>query len=149
MTILEKIGLSPTESKIFLTLLKIKEGTASALATEAKVHRRLAYDVLSNLANKGLVSFVDIDKKRVYKCVDPKHLHDILDERQEKIQELRKILEKELPDLQGQFLRKKREREVQVMVGKEAIKRLFQDEIDVGETIYLIGSPSKSESMLK
>lgn len=53
------------------------------------------------------------------------------------------------PSLIKTYEKKGDEREVKVLEGKEGVKQLFNDELRVGETIHLIGSPRRSEEMLK
>ncbi len=53
--ILETIGLSPNEAKIYETLLSTGETSVSEIATKAGVHRRNVYDALNRLVDKALV----------------------------------------------------------------------------------------------
>jgi len=53
--ILEEIGLSPNEAKIYETLLSSGEVGVSDISLKANVHRRNVYDALNRLVEKGLV----------------------------------------------------------------------------------------------
>ena len=55
---LEKIGLSKSESQIYLRLLEIGSCKAGRLAKETKYNRTTIYKVLESLIQKGLVSYV-------------------------------------------------------------------------------------------
>jgi len=49
---LESLGLTSTESKLYLTLLQVGESTAVQLAKETSIHRRTIYDNLAILIKK-------------------------------------------------------------------------------------------------
>lgn len=67
---LQKIGLTEYEVKIYLTLLEKESMSASELSAASGVPRSKSYEILNNLANKGLcVEIPDSIKK--YTAVDP------------------------------------------------------------------------------
>lgn len=148
--LLKEFDLTDSETKLYLKLLNVGSGTASSIAKKAKVHRRLAYDNFKSLSQKGLVSYVDKENKRIYKPVNPKRLEELIDERRKNLKELEEKLETALPNLIAKYKSKGKEsREVKILEGKEGIKTLFNDEIRQGEKIYLIGTPKESEEILK
>ena len=53
---LERIGLSPNEVKIYLTLLRLGASKAGKIAKEAQVDRSATYDSLKRLLEKGIIS---------------------------------------------------------------------------------------------
>lgn len=54
LAILEGLGLSPNEAKIYETLVLRGESSVSDIAVAAKIHRRNAYDAIERLIDKGL-----------------------------------------------------------------------------------------------
>ena len=52
--ILEGLGLSPNEAKIYETLVERGESSVSEISVAAKIHRRNTYDAIQRLINKGL-----------------------------------------------------------------------------------------------
>ncbi|MFB6144068.1 MAG: TrmB family transcriptional regulator, partial [Candidatus Nanohaloarchaea archaeon] len=147
--VLEQLGLSESGRKLYTTLLREGEGTASGIAKKAGVNRRLAYDRFENLCEKGLVSYVDREDTRYYKPANPERLRELVEDRRSRLEELESEVESVIPQAMKQFNAEKDSREVRVMTGKEAIKRLFNDELREGETIHLIGSPEQSEQILE
>ena len=61
MELLEKIGLTKGESKVYLALLRIGKSNIGPIIKEAKVSNSKVYDILDRLAQKGLVG-VAIEK---------------------------------------------------------------------------------------
>lgn len=147
--VLKELDLTESESTVYMTLLRNGEDTASAVAKQAGIHRRLAYDVVESLTEKGLVSYVDEENRRVYKATSPERLHELIEDKRTDLEELEEQVDAVLPDLMAHFTAEKDDRDVKVLQGKEGIKHLFNDELREGETIYLIGSPEESEDILK
>src|SRR3989338_419131 len=96
---LEKLGLSPNESKIYSALLEIGSSTADKISQKAGIHRRTIYDNIEKLLNKGLINFVISGNKKYFEATDPNKLKDILKEKKEKIEKQEQILKNILPEL--------------------------------------------------
>ena len=56
--ILERVGLTKNEIKIYLALLELGTTTTGPLTRKAGIHASRVYESLNNLIKKGLVSFV-------------------------------------------------------------------------------------------
>ncbi len=67
---LQKLGLSGYESRAYLTLLKLGDAQADAIALNAKIPMGRIYNVLSNLEEIGLIHVQETRPMR-YGCVDP------------------------------------------------------------------------------
>lgn len=72
--ILEEIGLSPNEVRVYLGVLELGKSTVSPIAKKAKVKRTYCYDILDSLVKKGLVTFVIKNNRRRYSAEDPRKL---------------------------------------------------------------------------
>lgn len=131
--ILREIGLSTNESKVYETLLRLKESSIEDIAAKSKVHRRNVYDSIAKLLEKGLISEVIIDKKKNYRAINPSRLMDILTEKQSKLNKI-------MPQLEQQFQRVETEEKAYLYKGIEGFKNYLQDILDVGETVYFIGA---------
>lgn len=147
--ILTELGLTDTEATLYQTLLRENTGTASALAKKAGINRRLAYDKMQNLIDNGLASYIDKDNKRIYKPTDPSRIRDMIADQRKELDTLENKLDDEMDELKAQFNENQDEREVRIMEGKQGIKQLFNEELRQDETIYVIGSPTESETLLE
>jgi sugar-specific transcriptional regulator TrmB len=58
--ILEDIGLTKTEIKIYLALLKLGQSTTTNIIKDAGIHASKVYEFLDKLIKKGLVSYNSI-----------------------------------------------------------------------------------------
>lgn len=68
--ILSMFGLTPYETKLYITLLEHGPMKATEAAAASKVPQPRVYDTFKNLIDKGFVN-MNLDVKRVYRAVDP------------------------------------------------------------------------------
>lgn len=130
--ILQEIGLSKGEVKVYLALLKLGSVPVSKIKEETGLHRTTIYDFVEKLINKGLVNFVLRHNVKYYKATNPNKLLDLIKEKQENIQEI-------LPDLIKLTHFKKEDISVEVHRGKEGFKTLLNDILKVGESYVAFG----------
>lgn len=94
--LLEGLGLTKGEIKVYFALLEIGSSTTGEIIKKAKVSRSKVYEMLDRLIDKGLVSFVIRENTKYFEAADPDHIiHYVRRERsllEEKEKELRKIL---------------------------------------------------------
>ncbi len=129
----ESLGLSPNESKIYESLIETGESGISAIAVNAKIHRRNAYDAIARLIDKGLVFEIFSSGENRYNAVDPDKLMELLAEKQA-------VLNKVLPDLKKRFITRHAPQEAFIYRGLEGQKNIFRDMIRVGADSYFIGA---------
>src|SRR3989344_4816195 len=87
--VLESIGLTRNESKVYLALLK--EGTSKT----GKI-----YEILESLKKKGLASESKINNTKQYTAAAPSQILDYLDMRRKDLEEDESVIRKEIPALE-------------------------------------------------
>lgn len=130
--ILEKIGLSKGETKIYLALLKLGSSTVNKIKLETKIHRTTVYDFLDKLINKGLVSFVIINSVNHYQATNPRKLLEYVKGMEEQIYSL-------LPELESLKSEDKKEVVVEVYKGIEGFKTVLNDMIRTKSSLVWFG----------
>jgi len=138
---LEQLGLSNTESKIYLKLLKIGESTAVQLAKEIKIHRRTIYDNLNILIKKGFVNYKNKDKVKYFSANDPKTFKLLLEEKN-------KIFENILPILSQFYSNQQKTPEISILSGLEGGKVILQEMLESKTIIYWMGGGLKILDLL-
>ena len=118
--ILEDLGLSEAEAKVYLALLETGSTLAGQIIKKTGLHRGTTYQILQRLVEKGLVSFVIKAGKRYFEATDPKRFLEILKEKEEKIQEI-------LPSLIQKRELGKEKQEVNVYSGYKGIKTVCEN----------------------
>src|SRR3989339_84883 len=130
---LEKIGFSPNEIKVYLTLNKNGSTKAGKIAKIAKIDRSSAYNSLKILQEKGLVSYVNIGKVKWFQVTGPRRILEYLQEQEEDVTEI-------LPQLQEMHEIKKVEGQVRLFKGLKGVRTVFLDIIRTGKDNYVFGS---------
>ena len=140
--IIEDIGLTGTEAKVYVALLELGSATAGEIAKKIKSYRRNVYDFLDKLIERGLVSVVIKNKKKHYDPVEPEKLLNILHEKEENLLRI-------LPQLENYRRISQTKDTVHVFYGKEGIKTFFDRSLKIGksgETIYVLGGSGKTKT---
>ncbi len=143
-TILEKIGLTKGESKVYLSLLKTGISSIGHLVKESQVSRSKIYEIMERLIEKGLVSFVTENGVKKFKALDPRFIPDYLDKEKQIIEDKKKVLNQILPTLLSYSRSKESIQSVEVFEGWRGIRNLFFHIIkdaQKGDEWYAFGIP--------
>ena len=86
LDILEQLGLSAREISIYLALLKMGTASIRDIASEAEINRGTTYEVLKDLAGKGIVSYFPKGKRRVFCAEPPEKLLELAEEKKQNLE---------------------------------------------------------------
>ncbi|MDB4303512.1 hypothetical protein N9934_01795 [Desulfosarcina sp.] len=141
---MREAGLTEGEIKVYLALLELGSSTSGPIIERSKVSRSIIYTLLDNLIEKGLVSFVTKEKTKYFQASEPQKILDYIEEREEKLQENKKKVEKMLPEL---MLKKgmAKTSEVNVYMGFKGLTTAFEhlySKLKKGGKYYCLGIPS-------
>jgi HTH-type transcriptional regulator, sugar sensing transcriptional regulator len=117
--ILEELGLTSNESKVYLALLRLGIASVSSISKESNVDRTLIYELLSKLSSKGLVSSVVKTNKRYYEAASPEKLQALLDEKEATLKSV-------MPQLMGLYDFKQEKQDVHFFKGKQGVKTILE-----------------------
>ena len=76
--VLQRIGLTQGESKVYLALLKLGQTTTGPIVKRAGVTTSKSYKILARLEEKGLVSHVYKKKVKHFKAASPEKVLDLI-----------------------------------------------------------------------
>ncbi len=96
---LGKIGLTKQEARTYLTLLELKESQTGKICENAHIERSNIYKVLSSLMNKGLVNYRIQNNVKVFSASPPESLSELFKEKQKRLEEERKQVERIVSNL--------------------------------------------------
>jgi len=139
--ILEEIGLSRNEAKIFVSLLDLGSSTAGKIAEKSNVHRTNVYDALERLIEKGLVSFVIKGKIKLFESTDPKILMSLIKEKENKLQTI-------MPQLLLSQQLAKDKSEAHIYQGVVAVRNMLNHFVELGQPRYTYGVPKRASEMI-
>lgn len=123
--ILENLGFTSGESKVYLTLLKIGESKVGPIIKESEISRSKVYDILERLISKGIVSSIKKNDILFYQALSPKFLFNYINEKQNELQQESKILQQIMPQLIS--LLPKREIDVKIYTGAKGFKKVIEN----------------------
>jgi len=125
--LLEKLGFTRGESKVYLALLKLGNVTSGPVVEESGISKSKVYEILERLTKKGIVSQVIERGVMYFQPVQPKRLSDMLAEKEEELQTTKKSLASYMPELEAQFNSIKEKQEVSVLKGSSGLRTVFND----------------------
>ena len=94
MSILEQVGLSGQESRVFFALVRLGEAKTGAICKETKVASSHIYQILEKLITKGLVSYRVHNNTKIFMPSSIESLQRVFEIRQEELESERKELAK-------------------------------------------------------
>ena len=118
--VLEKLGFSPNEIKIYLVLNEHSSLKAGKISKLAKIDRSSCYNSLKLLIEKGLASYVSIGKVKWFQTTGPKRLLEFVKEQEEDVISI-------LPKLDEMHKINKIEGQVRLFKGIKGVKSIFLD----------------------
>ena len=139
LEILKKIGLSDGEIKVYDALLEIGATSINNIHEKVGIDRRNIYDILNKLIEKGLISYIEENGKRIFKVSNPDKILSYLEEKKSNLEEVKKEVEKIIPAMQEEFKSEKQELFAEIFKGAEGMKAVWDDLLNY-DSIYWIGS---------
>jgi len=137
--VLEDLGLSNAEAKIYLALLELGMSKTGRIIDRTKLQSSTVYHVLGGLVEKGLVSYVLKGKVKFYQAENPETFASFLEEKKRIFQEL-------LPSLKEKELLSRQRQTARVYEGMNGLKAAFNDillSMKRGETYYFFQVPKQ------
>ena len=88
------LGLAKSEAEVYLILIEHGASQAGKISKKTKLNRTTTYQILDRLVEKGLVSFVQKGKIRIFQATPPKRLLTLQEEKMRLARDLLPELEK-------------------------------------------------------
>lgn len=141
-----RLGLSTNEAKTYLALVRRGSADASTIIADTKFHKKIVYDNLNKLIDKGLVSFVQEDK-RLFSVASPHMLVEYVEDKKRQVskeltlaQELAKEVERITPKQPHSSF-------AQVFRGKAGIRSFYSMTLAGGD-FFVSGAPKQSVDIM-
>lgn len=128
-SVLEDLGLTAAEAKVYVALLGLGESGAGKILEKSRLQNSVVHRALKSLEEKGAVSFVVEGKRKKYRATGPEYFYGIMEEEKEG-------LEKILPELRKRQALAKTNREATVYRGKRGITEIYSRMLNSGGSEY-------------
>ena len=125
---LEKLGLSPKESVIYVALLELGEATPQHLCQKTGLNRATTYVILDSLLKKDLVRKFSRQHKTLFMLKAPLQLLELLYAEKKAVSEKIEIAKQVMPELEMLSRLTTDRAKVKFFEGKEGIA-MIQDEV--------------------
>src|SRR3989344_1947194 len=150
---LRKIGLTESEIKVYLALMKLGISSKGNLIKESKIAPSKIYEITDKLIDKGLCSIIVKNGVRYFSGAPPVRIRDYLRKKQEEILKEEKELEKIMPRLQSSYENISEKVEVEVFIGWKGIETVYVNFLEIAkknEEVYIVGAGTgKQEEKLE
>ncbi|MBI5390633.1 hypothetical protein HZB02_04035 [Candidatus Woesearchaeota archaeon] len=145
--LLEQIGLTKNETKVYLALLTLGSTSAGPLIKNVGMHRAAVYDVLDLLTDKGLVSYVIKANRKYFEAQDPDRLLEYLATQKQDLLSKEEKLKQFLPELQLKRKLSTEEQEATLYKSKNGLKSLFEDILTEKSPWFVFGATGKFKEL--
>ena len=140
-SILEDIGLTNAEIKVYIALLELGSATAGPIIEKSGLQSSVVHMTLNKLIDKGFVSFVKEGKRNHYQATNPKHISEYILEKKEQFEQI-------LPELLLKQQAAREKPEVTTYRGIKGVKELLFAVLDAGGTEHHTFGSTKESLML-
>lgn len=113
--ILDDLGLTPNEIKLYLTLLDLGENTVGPLIKKLNIHRQVAYDALDGLIARNMVVKTSKNNRFYFRVSDPNNILSNIKHQETLAKQLVKEVNKKL-------VSSSETQEVKIIEGEKAYK---------------------------
>ncbi|MBU0629013.1 MAG: hypothetical protein KKC75_07535 [Nanoarchaeota archaeon] len=127
ISILEKIGLSKAETKVYLALLNLGSVPSGKIVGETNLRKSTVYESIKRLQNKGLVSYIIKKGMKYFEAADPNRIIDFIEEQERRLKQTKKEANNLIPQLKEGLDILKPQAEAHVLVGIEGFKTMRRD----------------------
>ncbi|MBI2629975.1 hypothetical protein HYW76_02645 [Candidatus Pacearchaeota archaeon] len=139
---LEQAGLTKNEALVYQALLKSGPNLAGRISRLTGLHRRTIYDITDMLIKKGLIGYIIKNNQRLFKASSPNKFLEIMKEKENSISEI-------MPEMLSLYSSVKEKEETNFYKGKEGLKTVFEDQIEEGKEILILGASPLAYEILK
>lgn len=150
--ILEQIGLSKNEIKVYFALLELDQSSATPIVKKSGIPNSKIYPILEKLIKKGLVSYVVKNNVRYFQASDPKNLIDLLSKREKEINSQKKEIGKLIPEIELKRKLAKDKQEATVYEGFEGVRVAVDNILNIMKRneeyyVFALGEELKTEKL--
>ncbi|MEK6973924.1 MAG: helix-turn-helix domain-containing protein [Nanoarchaeota archaeon] len=145
--ILRNIGLTNSEIKVYVALLKIGISSKGSILKESKTAPSKLYYVIDKLIEKGLVSIITKNNVKHFSPAPPLRIKDYLDKKKEEIMKNQELLDNLLPKLNTIKNKKVKETKVGVFIGWKGMETVYLDLVSnchKNDKAYILGAGASS-----
>lgn len=128
-SILEDLGLTQAEIKVYIALLSLGTSSAGIILEKSGLQNSVVHRALNSLIEKGLISYILEGKKKVYQATNPENFHDFIEDKRKRFDEI-------LPKLKEKQKFAKKITFGEIFKGKRGINQMYITLLNSGGKEY-------------
>jgi sugar-specific transcriptional regulator TrmB len=144
LTELLKLGFNKNEAQVYLILIKFVKADAGQIIKETHFHKNIVYDNLEKLINKGLVSYIIENKRKVFQITSSTSLIDYFENEEKKLNEKKKEAEKITKEINKIARQLPSTQEAMVFRGVRGVKNFYYEGVKQNQDTLAFGAPQES-----
>lgn len=139
---LREAGLTENESKVYVSLLELGPSHAGHISRKSGLHRRVVYDTIEMLIQKGLIGYIQKNNVKLFQASNPGRVLELIKEKEQYIKEI-------MPKMMDMFSKTREKEETNFYKGKAGLKTVFEDQLETGKEILVIGASPLAYEILQ
>ncbi len=150
--LLEEIGLTKSEIKVYLALLELGSSTTGPIVDKSKVASSKIYEILDKLIQKGLASFIIRSGTKHFEAASPKRILDYVSEKKNQLNRQEQQINDLIPELELKQKLSGLKSEATVFKGIKGAETAFSDILKTlkkGDEYYVIGATDPNPVLLR
>lgn len=116
--ILEDLGLSQAEIKVYIALLELGASSAGKILERSGLQNSVVHRTLNSLIEKGVINYIYDGRIRIYQATEPDHFFNYIDEKKERFRQI-------LPELRAKQDFAKEHEIASIYKGIKGIKEVY------------------------
>jgi len=138
--LLKKIGLTESQSKAYIALVKYGSLKANELAEKIEETRTNSYMILDRLVELGLATKDESAKVMKYMPTNPTSLERLIENKRKDVLTTEKQVRDTMPQLLSYYYTYQNQPGVRFFQGEEGIMQMYEDQRRTSKDIYFISS---------
>jgi sugar-specific transcriptional regulator TrmB len=134
--ILQDLGLSQSEIKVYATLLEIGSNSAKKIIYKSKLQNSVVHRALNSLIEKGIINYILKGKHKEYSATNPEFFFTYLEDKKKQFENI-------FPLLKAKQLLQKKETQTSMFKGKKGISEVYNKLITTAKSEILTFGGSK------
>ena len=129
-SVLEDLGLTGSEIKVYLSLMELGASTAGPIRNKTDMQNSVVHRALLSLINKGLISFILEAKRKIYQATEPEHFYNYIEDKKKRFEQI-------LPELKSKQKLAIHHEQASVYKGTRGIAEVYNLLLNSGAKEYL------------
>ena len=129
-TILEDLGLTNAEIKVYISLLELTSSSAGKIIEKSGLQNSVTHRAINTLLQKGLISYITEGSKKIYIATDPENFLDFIEDKKEKFKQI-------LPELKQKQELNKKDEKASIFKGKKGVTKVYNMLVNSNSNEYL------------